>query len=80
VYDAIDLIFIQKSLYFLIVDFFRKSTRVHERYFTAQPKVTFIETGSMIARNIVAMFPDRVISLALLSTTGGGFQCFSQVK
>ena len=34
-----------------------------------------IETGSMI----VAMVPDRVLSLALLNAKGGGFQCFPKV-
>ncbi|KAI4337984.1 hypothetical protein L6164_016343 [Bauhinia variegata] len=32
--------------------------------------------GAMIACKLAAMVPDRVLSLALLSVTGGGFQCF----
>ncbi|PUZ75230.1 hypothetical protein GQ55_1G137800 [Panicum hallii var. hallii] len=31
--------------------------------------------GSMIASKLAAMAPDRVASLALLNTTGGGYQC-----
>jgi len=33
----------------------------------------------MIANKVAAMFPDRVLSLALLNVTGGGFQCFPKV-
>ncbi|KAI4307093.1 hypothetical protein L6164_030317 [Bauhinia variegata] len=32
--------------------------------------------GAMIACKLAAMVPDRVLSLALLNVTGGGFQCF----
>ncbi|AES58749.1 putative carboxylesterase [Medicago truncatula] len=32
--------------------------------------------GSMIACKLAAMVPDRVLSMALLNATGGGFQCF----
>ncbi|XP_057442885.1 uncharacterized protein LOC130734464 isoform X2 [Lotus japonicus] len=32
--------------------------------------------GAMIACKVAAMVPDRVLSLALLNVTGGGFQCF----
>jgi len=33
----------------------------------------------MIACKVAAMVPDRVLSLALLNVTGGGFQCFPKV-
>ncbi|PON72041.1 Epoxide hydrolase-like [Parasponia andersonii] len=32
--------------------------------------------GAMIATKVAAMVPERVLSLALLNVTGGGFQCF----
>ncbi|GLT63669.1 hypothetical protein SLA2020_362150 [Shorea laevis] len=32
--------------------------------------------GAMIACKFAAMVPDRVLSLALLNVTGGGFECF----
>ncbi|WVZ76717.1 hypothetical protein U9M48_024669 [Paspalum notatum var. saurae] len=35
--------------------------------------------GSMIASKLAAMAPDRVASLALLNTTGGGYQCIPKV-
>ncbi|MCO5578308.1 hypothetical protein L7F22_049959 [Adiantum nelumboides] len=35
--------------------------------------------GAMIACKLAAMFPDRVASLALLSATGGGYQCIPKV-
>ncbi|KOM48343.1 hypothetical protein LR48_Vigan07g204700 [Vigna angularis] len=35
--------------------------------------------GAMIANKVAAMFPDRVLSLALLNVTGGGFQCFPKL-
>ncbi|XP_047159274.1 putative aminoacrylate hydrolase RutD [Vigna umbellata] len=35
--------------------------------------------GAMIANKVAAMFPDRVVSLALLNVTGGGFQCFPKL-
>lgn len=38
-----------------------------------------IEIGAMIACKVAAMVPDRVLSLALLNVTGGGFQCFPKV-
>lgn len=33
----------------------------------------------MIASKLAAMAPDRVVSLALLNTTGGGYQCIPKV-
>jgi len=33
----------------------------------------------MIASKLAAMAPDRVASLALLNTTGGGYQCIPKV-
>lgn len=35
--------------------------------------------GAMIACKLTAMVPDRVMSLALLNVTGGGFQCFPKL-
>ncbi|KAJ4956409.1 hypothetical protein NE237_013192 [Protea cynaroides] len=35
--------------------------------------------GSMIACKLAAMVPDRVLSLALLNATGGGFQCLPKL-
>ncbi|TKW38709.1 hypothetical protein SEVIR_1G133100v4 [Setaria viridis] len=35
--------------------------------------------GAMIASKLAAMAPDRVASLALLNTTGGGYQCIPKV-
>ncbi|KAG4926989.1 hypothetical protein JHK85_053475 [Glycine max] len=35
--------------------------------------------GAMIACKVAAMVPDRVLSLALLNVTGGGFQCFPKL-
>ncbi|KAK3156680.1 hypothetical protein QOZ80_2AG0110440 [Eleusine coracana subsp. coracana] len=35
--------------------------------------------GSMIASKLAAMAPERVASLALLNTTGGGYQCIPKV-
>ncbi|XP_066383785.1 uncharacterized protein [Miscanthus floridulus] len=35
--------------------------------------------GSMIASKLAAMAPDRVASLALLNTTGGGYQCIPKI-
>ncbi|KAF9619561.1 hypothetical protein IFM89_007388 [Coptis chinensis] len=32
--------------------------------------------GKMIACKLAAMVPDRILSLALLNVTGGGFECF----
>lgn len=32
--------------------------------------------GGMIACKLAAVYPDRVVSLALLNVTGGGYQCF----
>ncbi|CAI9274158.1 unnamed protein product [Lactuca saligna] len=32
--------------------------------------------GGMIACKVAAVFPDRVLSLALLNVTGGGYECF----
>ncbi|PNY12499.1 alpha/beta fold hydrolase, partial [Trifolium pratense] len=36
--------------------------------------------GSMIACKLAAMVPDRVLSLALLNATGGGFQCLPKFE
>ncbi|GAU21122.1 hypothetical protein TSUD_10390 [Trifolium subterraneum] len=36
--------------------------------------------GSMIACKLAAMIPDRVLSLALLNATGGGFQCLPKFE
>ena len=33
----------------------------------------------MIASKLAAMVPERVLSLALLNVTGGGFECFPKV-
>ncbi|XP_050203828.1 uncharacterized protein LOC126653879 [Mercurialis annua] len=35
--------------------------------------------GAMISCKLAAMVPDRVLSLALLNVTGGGFQCFPKL-
>ncbi|KAJ6294833.1 hypothetical protein OIU76_022835 [Salix suchowensis] len=35
--------------------------------------------GAMIACKLAAMVPDRVLSLALLNVTGGGFECLPKV-
>ncbi|KAF7830731.1 putative aminoacrylate hydrolase RutD isoform A [Senna tora] len=35
--------------------------------------------GAMIACKLAAMLPDRVLSLALLNATGGGFECFPKL-
>ncbi|XP_042480439.1 putative aminoacrylate hydrolase RutD isoform X2 [Macadamia integrifolia] len=35
--------------------------------------------GAMIACKLAAMVPDRVLSLALLNATGGGFECFPKL-
>ncbi|KAI9156441.1 hypothetical protein LWI28_006605 [Acer negundo] len=35
--------------------------------------------GAMIACKVAAMMPDRVLSLALLNVTGGGFECFPRL-
>ncbi|CAA7051610.1 unnamed protein product [Microthlaspi erraticum] len=35
--------------------------------------------GAMIACKLAAMVPQRVLSLALLNVTGGGFQCFPKL-
>ncbi|XP_028789854.1 uncharacterized protein LOC114745852 [Neltuma alba] len=36
--------------------------------------------GAMIACKLAAMAPDRVLSLALLNVTGGGFECFPKLN
>ncbi|KAK2453127.1 hypothetical protein P8452_00793 [Trifolium repens] len=36
--------------------------------------------GSMIACKLAAMVPNRVLSLALLNATGGGFQCLPKLE
>ncbi|KAJ6881408.1 hypothetical protein NC651_028090 [Populus alba x Populus x berolinensis] len=38
-----------------------------------------VETGAMIACKLAAMVPDRVLSLALLNVTGGGFECLPKL-
>jgi pimeloyl-ACP methyl ester carboxylesterase len=35
--------------------------------------------GGMIACKLGAMAPERVVSLALISTTGGGYECLPKV-
>ncbi|KAJ6792461.1 catalytic/ hydrolase isoform X4 [Iris pallida] len=35
--------------------------------------------GSMIAYKLAAIAPDRLLSLALLNATGGGFECFPRI-
>lgn len=35
--------------------------------------------GAMISCKLAAMVPDRVLSLALLNVTGGGYQCFPKL-
>ncbi|OAY61390.1 uncharacterized protein LOC110602668 isoform X2 [Manihot esculenta] len=35
--------------------------------------------GAMIACKLAAMVPDRILSLALLNVTGGGFECFPKL-
>ncbi|KAK9147241.1 hypothetical protein Scep_005998 [Stephania cephalantha] len=35
--------------------------------------------GAMIACKLAAMAPDRILSLALLNVTGGGFECFPKL-
>ncbi|KAJ6806994.1 catalytic/ hydrolase isoform X4 [Iris pallida] len=35
--------------------------------------------GSMIACKLAAIAPDRLLSLALLNATGGGFECFPRI-
>ncbi|XP_052203741.1 uncharacterized protein LOC127808804 [Diospyros lotus] len=35
--------------------------------------------GAMIACKFAALVPDRVLSLALLNVTGGGYQCFPKI-
>ncbi|KVI10220.1 uncharacterized protein LOC112508853 isoform X2 [Cynara cardunculus var. scolymus] len=35
--------------------------------------------GGMIACKLAALFPDRVLSLALLNVTGGGYECFPKL-
>ncbi|KAE9621442.1 putative carboxylesterase [Lupinus albus] len=35
--------------------------------------------GAMIACKVASMVPDRVLSLALLNVTGGGFECFPKL-
>lgn len=38
-----------------------------------------MNTGAMIASKVAAMVPERVLSLALLNVTGGGFECLPKV-
>ncbi|MCL7047683.1 hypothetical protein MKW94_017969 [Papaver nudicaule] len=35
--------------------------------------------GSMIACKLAAMVPERILSLALINATGGGFECFPKI-
>ncbi|XP_060971262.1 uncharacterized protein LOC115717254 [Cannabis sativa] len=35
--------------------------------------------GAMISTKLAAMVPERVLSLALLNVTGGGFECFPKI-
>lgn len=39
-----------------------------------------IKSGAMISCKLAAMVPDRILSLALLNVTGGGFECFPKVS
>lgn len=39
----------------------------------------FGRTGGMIVCKLAVIAPERVISLAMLSTTGGGYQCLPKV-
>ncbi|TQD94566.1 hypothetical protein C1H46_019811 [Malus baccata] len=42
--------------------------------------VNFVTTtGAMIACKLAAMVPDRILSLALLNVTGGGFECLPRL-
>lgn len=34
----------------------------------------------MIACKLAAMVPDRILSLALLNVTGGGYECLPRVR
>ncbi|CAL5367660.1 unnamed protein product [Camellia sinensis] len=36
--------------------------------------------GAMISCKLAALVPDRVLSLALLNVTGGGYECFPKVR
>ncbi|XP_073007489.1 uncharacterized protein [Typha latifolia] len=36
--------------------------------------------GSMIASKVAAIAPERVLSLALMNTTGGGFECLPKIN
>ena len=38
-----------------------------------------VRAGGMIAFKLAAIAPDRVASLALISTTGGGYECLPKV-
>lgn len=38
-----------------------------------------VKPGAMIACKVAAMVPERVLSLALLNVTRGGFECFPRV-
>jgi len=38
-----------------------------------------VGTGGMIACKLGAIAPERVVSLALISTTGGGYECLPKV-
>jgi len=39
----------------------------------------WLKTGAMIACKLAAIAPDRLLSLALLNATGGGYECFPKV-
>ena len=43
--------------------------------------VSYLECyiGAMISCKLAATVPDRILSLALLNVTGGGFECFPKV-
>jgi len=38
-----------------------------------------VGAGGMIACKLGAIAPERVVSLALISTTGGGYECLPKV-
>ena len=41
--------------------------------------IFFCRVGAMIACKLAALVPDRVLSLALLNVTDGGYECFPKV-
>ncbi|KAF6157110.1 hypothetical protein GIB67_041571, partial [Kingdonia uniflora] len=44
-----------------------------------KPHIFRHSMGAMIACKLAAMAPNRILSLALLNVTGGGFECFPKV-